>query len=715
MTQNREVADLRQLRIGHLVIPIALVAAGTRLVAQEPQRVVRALSFAGNRALNDYTLSAFIATSPSSWFARSALVRWLGLGEKRYLDEQELRRDVVRLLLVYRQSGYMEASVDTIVRRDRDNAFVTFVIAEGEPVRVARVTLMGLDSLFDTTRLRRSLPLQVDDPFNRFLFQASADTIVARLRRAGYPYGQVLRSFDASAADRRAEVTLEGVPGPRMRLGEIRIEGLHRVDTGTVRKMLPIRTGQWYGEHRLFLAQRDLYDLGVFRYADVVLLDTVPPADAADSAVRVLVRVEEGRRRRLRLGAGYGSEECFRVQAGLAVADFLGGGRTLEVSGRTAMLGIGAPTDWGLRDNLCRYLRNDFTADTATYAVGVTVRQPAFLRQPHVLSVGVFAERRAEPRAFLRTAVGANVNLTLNARSRTPLGLTYSYALGSTTAPPAVFCSVFQACTQADQNFLGERRPFAGVLVSLARRRVDAPLDPAEGNSASLSFLHSSPLLGSDAFFEFNRTEAELAWYRRLGRHTVIAWRLWGGAVISRVLRVTADTSRFIPPEHRFYAGGPTTVRGYAPNGLGPLVYVTRDTTLFDTVGSDTVYRDLRTSPTGGSSAVVGNVEVRVPSPVFASRMQVTFFVDVGQVWSASRPFFALKDVRFTPGVGLRFTTPLGPVRIDAGYNGYQPQAGPLLFQTDSSIVRIRDRYQLARRVGFLRRLQVQIAVGPTF
>ncbi len=180
--------------------------------------MVRGLSFAGNRALDHYALESAIATTKSSAWARLWYVRWLGLGEKRYFNEIEFRRDVVRLILLYRQSGYMNAVVDTLVQRTPRDVYVTFRIHEGEPVRVARFEVRGLDSIFDVPRLIRDLPLQVGDPFNRFMMQASADTIVARLRNNGYPYAEVLRNFDSEAGVLKAEVELDAQPGPRMRM-----------------------------------------------------------------------------------------------------------------------------------------------------------------------------------------------------------------------------------------------------------------------------------------------------------------------------------------------------------------------------------------------------------------------------------------------------------------------------------------------------------------
>ena len=205
-----------------VAVTLAPLASLASLAAQqESQRVVRGLSFEGNHAIDDYTLTAAIATTNSSAFATSPFLRWTGLGEKRYFDELEFRRDVVRLLLLYRQSGYMNAVVDTLVRREARDVYVTFRIYEGEPVRLRSLDVSGLDSVLDVRALKRALPLQVGDPFNRFLFQASADTVVAWLQNRGYPYSDVLKSFDVDVAALAARAALEGVPGRRMRIGTI--------------------------------------------------------------------------------------------------------------------------------------------------------------------------------------------------------------------------------------------------------------------------------------------------------------------------------------------------------------------------------------------------------------------------------------------------------------------------------------------------------------
>src|SRR2546427_8838620 len=171
-SQHRGVGRPRQLRacVG-LVLVAVLAATPLPLAAQQEQRVVRGLSFDGNRAIDNYTLSTAIATSNSSFFASVWWLRWMGfLGEKRYFNELEFRRDVVRLLLLYRQSGYMNAVIDTLVRREGNDVFIRFRIMEGDPVRRERLGIPGRDGVPRGAPPQKGLPPAVGTPFNRMLF-----------------------------------------------------------------------------------------------------------------------------------------------------------------------------------------------------------------------------------------------------------------------------------------------------------------------------------------------------------------------------------------------------------------------------------------------------------------------------------------------------------------------------------------------------------------
>src|SRR2546425_12935417 len=134
-SQHRGVGRPRQSRACFSLGPVAVLAAAPLpLAAQQEQRVVRGLSFDGNKAIDGYTPSTAIATSNSSFFASVWWLRWIGLlGEKRYFNELEFRRDVVRLLLLYRQSGYMDAVIDTLVRRDGNGRFIPVPVMERGP------------------------------------------------------------------------------------------------------------------------------------------------------------------------------------------------------------------------------------------------------------------------------------------------------------------------------------------------------------------------------------------------------------------------------------------------------------------------------------------------------------------------------------------------------------------------------------------------------
>src|SRR5881396_304470 len=592
-SQHRDAARLRQLRALRLTLLVAVFAAAPLAAQQEQQRVVRGLSFEGNHAIDDYTLSTAIGTSNSSWFARAFPIRLLGLGEKRFFSELEFRRDVVRLLLLYRQSGYMNAVVDTIVRREGRDVYVTFRIYEGDPVRLAALEVLSLDSILDVRRLKRDLPLQVGDPFNRALFQASADTIVSRLKNLGYPYADILRSYDVDVAALRAVATLEALPGPRMRVGQVLITGAEKVDTATVRRMLSVRAGDWFRQDRLYLTQRDLYGLGMFRSVNVALADTTPPP--GDSTVRVLVRVAEAPRHRIRFGAGYGSLDCFRVQSGWTAYDFLGGARSLDVTGQLSKIGVGVPTDANFKQNVCRFLQADSTSDTVNYNATVTLRQPAFLSPRHTASFAVFAERRSEFKAYTRQAVGANVAVIFNARRDVPVTVAYGYSVGRTTADAAVYCQRFLLCNEADQAFLANRRPFGAITISGVRARVNSVLDPSVGSVVTTSLTHSSRLVGSDTLYEFNRGQLEVSRYYPVGRRGAFAWRVLGGTILpARRISLAGQSIRFVPPDQRFYGGGPNSVRGYARNELGPRVYVQRIDV--NTVKGDTTFGNLQAS-----------------------------------------------------------------------------------------------------------------------
>lgn len=702
-----------------LLAAVTLAASAVPLAAQTDQRVVRGLSFEGNHAIDDYTLSSAIATSPSAWLARVGWVRWLGLGEKRYLDEIEFRRDVVRLLLLYRQSGFMRVQIDTTVKRTDDAAWITFHITEGPPLVVTRLTITGVDGVLDTAALRGKLPLKVGEPFNRFFLQASADTIVARLQNAGHPAAEVLRNFDANVDSLTATVELDAQPGSYARIGAVRVAGLNLVDTSTVLHAIPVRVGDAFRLDQIYESQRSLYGLGLFSSANVSLADSVGPDD---SLVDVSVRVTEGPRHAIRSGLGYGSVDCIRAQAGWSALDFAGGGRTFDLSGNLSKLGVGYPANLGFEKNLCGYAKNDFTSDTLNYSLSATLFQPFFLSPRNTASLTLLGERRSEYNVYVRQDVGFNAGVVFNAHRDVPVSVGYAFSVGRTAAQPASYCALFRVCAAADQAFLSNTRRFAAVTATAVRDQVNSVLDPSQGSRFTFTVSHASRLVGSDPFYEFNRGELEYSQYFPIGRTGVFAWRVRGGAILPQRITLSGQSAQFVPPEQRFYAGGPNSVRGYGRNELGPTGYVVTDTskggaTGYQVAGGDTLYQTLQSAPLGGNAVFVMNAELRFATPVFPDRMRVAFFADWGQVWERGDSLAAVSGLRFTPGLGLRFTTPLGPVRLDAAYQGHGTEAGALYFlDTKTHTLSVyRKRYQPPTPSSFWSRWFLQFAVGQAF
>ena len=181
------------LRFLLLLAPLATAAA------QNGPLVVRGLSFDGNKAFDDLTLSAAIATTNSAWIARSFLTRWTTWGEKRYLTERDVAIDRLRIEVVYKFGGYFQVRVDTIVERTSTDAKVTFKVDEGEPTRITSIGFAGFDSVPDRGRMLRDLPLSVGNPYSQYVINETTDTLASNRRLPPLEVGDLLAIRDTGA------------------------------------------------------------------------------------------------------------------------------------------------------------------------------------------------------------------------------------------------------------------------------------------------------------------------------------------------------------------------------------------------------------------------------------------------------------------------------------------------------------------------------------
>lgn len=667
--------------------------------------MVRSLDFEGNKAIDDATLSAAIGTTNSSWFARSLLVKWIGLGEKRFFDPIEFRRDVLRLTLLYRQSGFMEVKVDTTVQRSQREVRLTFRITEGPPTEVTRLTVTGVDSLeVKQQTIVSELPLRKGAPFNRFLFQASADTIVDRLRNRGYPAVEVYRNFEVDRAARTAATSLDVAPGIRATFGAVTVTGAEKVDTTYIRQLLATRPGSRFSQQDIFQSQRKLYQTELFRFATVTIDSSRYAADSA--VVPIAVQVSEGPPHQVRSSIGFATNDCFRGGAGWTDRNLFGTGRLFDISARLSKVGVGKPFGLGLEDNLCKGLQEDTVGSSkANYNVTASVRQPRFFTPQITGTYSLFAERRSEFTIYRREEVGVNVVLQRETAKRIPIALGYRLSYGGTEATAGTFCAFFNACTPEDATRLREERLLGVITGSVTFPRQNNPIDPTKGHLYIFDVSHSSRYTGSARLQTFTRLSADVAWYHALGRGgSVLSWHMRAGVIFAPRISLDSASGNFIPPEQRFYAGGPNDVRGYDRNELGPLVYVLDQDSLTPADDSALANGTLRPrfSATGGNTVAVGQLELRVPSPIWRSRLKLAAFVDAGTLYERGKTNLAPVKFRVTPGVGLRVATPLGPARLDIGYNPYDQQPGPLYLQrSDGTLLLVRSTFVQERKSRF--------------
>jgi outer membrane protein assembly factor BamA len=665
------------------------LATAQDLSCERGDREVRALRFEGNREYSSEVLAATVATTPST-FSGLPLI-----GNRRCLDPVEFARDVRRLETLYRRRGFPDVRVDTAVTTVRPLVIeVTFRIREGDPMRVTAFALRGVDASPELRTASQDFPVRVGGVFDRGALEAGRDTLVRRLRNVGWPQAEALVAYTTNTAARTAEVEVAVVPGARAKIGTIVLQvdsggKSRRVSDGTIRRALAVRTGDWYSARAIIDAQRNLYQTDAFQRVDLQPDSTQPPGD---SIVNLTARLLVGDRWAARGGIGWATLDCFRAQGTLTDRDFLPFAQRLELTARVSKIGIGSPLD-GAPDLCQAQARSDPYSATLNYFTSATLRQPVRANQARVPSLTVFSSTLSEFKAFLRrTPIGGVVSVTDpfggGLAARVPSTLSYQLELGRTEAEPAFFCAVFNACDAELRGFLQRNNRLAALEYSVSRQRVNDLLRPTGGTILRATVRHASTLIGSDRTQQFNRAIGDATWYRALGGTTLTAHLRAG--IVQGTSRTTGVSS-FIPQQERLYAGGPTTVRGFRQNELGPAVYIVSGYAV-DTVGSALFYRvdgntvTERVVPTGGNTLVVGNLEAQWASPIAPKLLQLAAFADAGRLWNrgTSGSGASLRSdgpaIKITPGLGVRIASPFGAIRVDFGYNGYELPAGAAYF-----------------------------------
>lgn len=690
---SRAVAHAMRLVVVLLLfVPVVRMSAQATMRCADSDRV-RALQFTGSEIRTDEIATVLATQEPSFWN------RVFKLGDAPCMDSLEVELDALRIAVLHRQRGWFRANVSPTLLHEPKGTTVRFDVTPGPQAIIRSVAVEGLP---DSSSRYAAVSASVVPPlrslqgqvFDRVRVQAVTDDVVRRLKDAGFARaGQPVTRITIDSAEAEAHLAFAFSPGAPLHIGAVSIDATPvgsralRIDSTEILRLAGVQPGELYRATDVQEAQRALYATDAYR---LVLIDTVsPPPERRDSTIDLHVTVAEARTRSARVGAGWGTLECGRVQGRLTDRGFLGPGRSAELVARASRIGIGDPLDQF--PGLCpQFLRDDPYSRQLNYYLGLTLTNSSFFGLPVAPTLNLYSERRGEYNAFLReTDLGISFGLAKALSRRTTVRTSVEYESGRTITDAVLACVRFALCQPADFALARQGNVTRALNLGWSYDRVGNTADPRYGGRVQVDArVGSTRFLGlddlGDAFrngYGFYRPTLEVSGFAPLAAGTVAARVQWSQVYAPNAFKISGVP--FLPIQERLFSGGQSTVRGYQQNLLGPVVYrVNRasvDSVPFGNSYQLVVKPDAAVStpsPEGGTGALVANLEYRRRFGWPSRDLQWVAFLDAGTVWATGVASFALEEVRATPGVGVRLDTPLGPFRVDIGYNPRGADAG---------------------------------------
>ncbi|PWC37607.1 autotransporter assembly complex family protein [Azospirillum sp. TSO35-2] len=528
--------------------------------------------------------------------------------------ERRADSDRDRLQTALRSAGYYDAQLD--IRIDGGPAAgapvpdtpvkVTVAVSPGPLYHIKTVTVQGADgSTLPKEVATDNLGLAAGEPAVAQKVLDAEGELVGRLSRRGYAFAKATdRKVVVDHADRTMDVAYTVQTGPVVRYGDTRIEGLETVDEDLVRGRLAWKPGQVFDPAATDRARQDIAKLEVFDTVRVRLADEPGP----DGVTPVIVTVGERKRRFVGAGVTYSTEDGLGANAYWGHRNLFGGAERLRVGvevGRVAGSSGGSSSS-----------KNDLP----DLRFSVNFRKPDFLAVKQSLVVN-FAVVNDQPPAYSRVASELSVKLERPLTDQ----LTISYGVAGERGRVETQDTTYQTA-------------YIGVPLAAAWNGTDNLLNPTSGQRASLQVTPWFPA-GGDTNTPFTAVQINGSAYYDLGSEGryVAAARIGVGSILG------ASLSQ-ISPDHRFYAGGGGSVRGYGFQKAGP--------------------RDRFDDPVGGRSLLEMGAELRIK---VTDSIGVVPFIDAGTVYDSAYPDFS-EPLRVGAGLGLRYYTDFGPLRVDVGF-----------------------------------------------
>jgi len=585
----------------------ALVAAAALGVGckEEGTIQVHRLSFNGVKAVDESRLRDALATRQNS------RIPW---GRKYYFDRSRFDADLKRIQAFYADRGYPDARVsgfDVKLNDKQDAVDIAVTIAEGEPVLVAAINFVGFEDIpaDHLNKMKGAAPLKIGAPRDRQLVVSTHELAVNELKDHGYPYARVATGEDDGADHRHATVTFTADPGKVAHFGPVEIQGNNSVSDRVIERQLTFKPGDLYRRSIVQDSQRRLYGMELFQFVNVEPQN--PELQPAD--VPMKVTVAEGNHQRVNFGVGYGTEEKARTDVEYHHLNFFGGARSAGAHARYSSLDRG--------------VRLDFN-------------QPYFFA-PHFSLSGEGQVWRTFTPAYESSVAGAKATLTHKTSEKSSWSVSLISEHDKSTVDPEVLANPKQRTVLIALGLDPVTGSQDGTLNALGfdlqRSTADNVLNAHRGYQMAFHAESAGQLVPGT--FGYNAVSADGRQYLPVGSdRVVLASRVQFGNI-----RPGSDDPTKVPFGKKYFLGGATSIRGWGRYEVSPLV--------------DGL-------PIGGNSMFAFSEELRA---VLSGNLGGVLFLDAGNVW-AQNWGIKLNDLRYAIGPGLRYQTPIGPIRFDIGY-----------------------------------------------
>jgi len=523
-------------------------------------------------------------------------------------------KDLLERLL--RIHGYYDALVTQTVGNPRvpgaaagetsADVAVRFYIAPGERYRFGAIDLGNLSLTGpDYPRLRGAFPILTGDPLDNDRIVAGRNKLDTDLGENGYAFAKV-GDPDLLVDHKRAEgdLTIPTEPGGKYRFGHVISQNPRFLSSHHLADIARFEPGDLYKRTDEEDLKRAILATGLVSSVTVTPREvTPPPAPGQTGEVALDVGMVPGPLRTIAGLAGYDTAEGLRLEASWEHRNFFPPEGMLRVRG---------------------------IAGTKEQLVGTTVRWNNFHGRDQVLTLDLYGNTVKRDAYTARTVAFA---ATFEKLTTLLFQKPWAWSVGLEVLATQEKESAVSGQFVPRNTYFVAALPLRGAFDSS-----DDLLDPTKGWRAALRVSPEISKQKGGPKVTYARIQADASAYHPVSDRIVIAGR-------TRLGSIPGTEIENIAPSRRFYAGGGGSVRGYGYQQIGP--------------------RDTANAPSGGRSLVEFSLEARVGTGLLGGALQVVPFIDAGSVSASVTPTF--KDMRYGAGLGLRYKTGFGPIRLDIG------------------------------------------------